>query len=42
MKIALDNEVPYFVRVHDFPCREWYAGQPPQCSACRRFVHRAS
>ena len=41
VKIALDNEVPYFVRVHDFPCRAWYAGQPPQCSVCRTFFHRA-
>ena len=42
MKIALDNEVPYFIRVHDFPCRAWNAGQPPQCSICRKFGHRAS
>ena len=42
VKIALDNEMPYFVRVHDFPCRAWYAGQPPQCSVYRKFSHRAS
>ena len=42
MKIALDDEVSYFLRVHDFPCRAWYAGQPPQCSVCRKYGHRAS
>ena len=42
VKIALDSEVPYFVRVHDFPCRAWYAGQLPQCFVYRKFGHRAS
>ena len=42
VKIALDREVPYFVRICEFPCRAWYAGQPLQCSVCRKSDHRAS
>ena len=31
VKISLDNEVSYFVRVHDFLCRAWYAVSLVMC-----------
>lgn len=41
VKMALESDVPYFVRIRDFDCRVWYSGQPSQCSICRERGHRA-
>ena len=34
-------DIPSFVRVESCECRVWYPRQPPQCSICREFGHRA-
>ena len=39
--IVLAQDIPSFVRVESCECRVWYPRQPPQCSICRKFGHRA-
>ena len=41
VKILLPQDIPSFVRVESCQCRVWYPRQPPQCSICREFGHRA-
>ena len=41
VKILLAQDIPSFVRVENCECRVWYPRQPPQCSICREFGHRA-
>ena len=41
VKILLAQDIPSFVRVESCECRVWYPRQPPQCSICREFGHRA-
>ena len=41
VKILLAQDIPSFVRVGNCECRVWYPRQPPQCSICREFGHRA-
>ena len=41
VKILLAQDIPSFVRVENCECRVWYPRQPPQCSICRKFSHRA-
>ena len=41
VKILLARDIPSFVRVENCECRVWYPRQPPQCSICREFGHRA-
>ena len=41
VKILLAQDIPSFVRVESYECRVWYPREPPQCSICRNFVHRA-
>ena len=40
-KILLDHDIPQYVEVDGCNCRVWYPRQPPQCSVCREFSHRA-
>ena len=37
----LAKDIPSFVRVENCECCVWYPRQPPQCSICREFGHRA-
>ena len=41
VKILFAQDIPSFVRVENCECRVWYPRQPPQCSICREFGHRA-
>ena len=41
VKILLAQDIPSFVRAENCECRVWYPRQPPQCSICRKFSHRA-
>ena len=41
VKILLAQDIPSFVRVESCECRVWYPRQPPQCSICPEFGHRA-
>ena len=41
VKIPLAQDIPSFIRVESCECRVWYPRQPPQCSICREFGHRA-
>ena len=41
VKILLAQDIPSFVRVESCESRVWYPRQPPQCSICREFGHRA-
>ena len=40
-KVLLDRDIPQFVEIDGCNCRVWYPRQPPQCSVCREFGHRA-
>ena len=41
VKMLLSEPIPCFVRVDQFDCQVWYAGQPPKFSICRASGHRA-
>ena len=41
VKILLAQDIPSFIRVESCEYRVWYPRQPPQCSICREFGHRA-
>ena len=40
-RMLLDRDIPQFVEVDGCNCRVWYPREPPQCSVCREFGHRA-
>ena len=40
-KVLLDRDTPQFVDADGCNCHVWYPRQPPQCSVCREFGHRA-
>ena len=40
-KVLPDRDIPQFVEIDGCNCRVWYPRQPPQCSVCREFGHRA-
>ena len=40
-KVLLDRDIPQFTEIDGCNCRTWYPRQPPQCSICREFGHRA-
>ena len=40
-KVLLDRDIPQFTEIDGCNCRIWYPRQPPQCSICREFGHRA-
>ena len=40
-KVLLDRDIPQFAEVDGCNCRIWYPRQPPQCSVCKEFGHRA-
>ena len=40
-KVLLDRDIPQFVEIDGCNCRVCYPRQPPQCSVCREFGHRA-
>ena len=40
-KVLLDRDIPQFVEIDGCNCGVWYPRQPPQCSVCKEFGHRA-